>query len=49
MAVQADVGDDDSVARLIREAALTYGGLDLLVVNSGGPPAGTFEALEEEE
>jgi 3-oxoacyl-[acyl-carrier protein] reductase len=25
------------------------GGLDLLVVNSGGPPAGTFESLGEDE
>jgi 3-oxoacyl-[acyl-carrier protein] reductase len=33
----------------VAAAVAQLGGLDLLVVNSGGPPAGTFEALGEDE
>lgn len=42
----ADVSDPASVARLIRNAVDTLGGLDILVINAGGPPAGTFETLD---
>ena len=31
----------------IETAVAGFGGLDLLVVNSGGPPAGRFEDLDE--
>ena len=38
-------GPADAVAAAVRE----LGGLDLLVVNSGGPPPGRFEDLSEED
>jgi 3-oxoacyl-[acyl-carrier protein] reductase len=48
VAVAADLttsdGPGDAAARVIE----TLGGLDGLVVNSGGPPTGTFEQLDEE-
>lgn len=42
----ADVADADAVARLIRHTVETLGGLDVLIINAGGPPAGTFESLD---
>jgi len=33
--------------RLIRETIRAFGGLDILVTNAGGPPAGTFESFDE--
>ncbi|MEO5963875.1 MAG: SDR family oxidoreductase [Candidatus Limnocylindrales bacterium] len=38
-------GPGDTVERAVAE----LGSLDLLVINSGGPPAGTFEEIGEEE
>jgi len=42
-----DVSQVDVPARLVAEAVEALGGLDLLVTNSGGPPAGKFEDLDE--
>lgn len=42
----ADVSDPEAVKRLITNAVDALGGLDILVINAGGPPAGTFEALD---
>jgi 3-oxoacyl-[acyl-carrier protein] reductase len=41
-----DVTDFASVEKLVDNAAAMLGGLDVLVTNAGGPPAGTFEVLE---
>lgn len=41
----ADVSDPSSVVRLVNNAVDTLGGLDILVINAGGPPAGTFETF----
>jgi 3-oxoacyl-[acyl-carrier protein] reductase len=46
-AVAADVSKADEAARAVREAVTRLGGLDVLVTNSGGPPAGLFEQLDE--
>ncbi len=35
IAIQADVGDEDQVTRMVAEAAKQFGGLDLLVNNAG--------------
>ena len=37
----------DGPAAAVTTAVEAFGGLDLLVVNSGGPPAGRFEDLDE--
>jgi 3-oxoacyl-[acyl-carrier protein] reductase len=42
-----DVGKADEVRQSIAAIARHFGGLDILVNNSGGPPAGTFATLKE--
>jgi 3-oxoacyl-[acyl-carrier protein] reductase len=42
-----DVTDPGVPERLVNEAARLLGGLDILVTNAGGPPAGTFESFDE--
>ncbi len=41
-----DVTDFASVEKLIDNAVAMLGGLDVLVTNAGGPPAGTFETFD---
>ena len=41
-----DVSDIDGVGELVGTAAQILGGLDILVANAGGPPAGTFASTE---
>ena len=48
LAVPADLATADGPAAAVTMAAETFGGLDLLVVNSGGPPPGRFEDLDEQ-
>ena len=45
--VVADLSTPDGPASAVGAAVDALGGLDLLVVNSGGPPGGTFDALSE--
>lgn len=47
VAVPADLSTPDGPAGAVAAAVASFGGLDLLVVNSGGPPAGRFEDLTE--
>jgi 3-oxoacyl-[acyl-carrier protein] reductase len=42
-----DVSEPATPDRLIAETVKALGGLDLLVTNAGGPPAGTFESFDE--
>ncbi|HEX6311134.1 MAG TPA: SDR family oxidoreductase [Acidimicrobiia bacterium] len=42
----ADVGTPASAAAFVRAAADALGGVDILVTNAGGPPAGTFATTE---
>lgn len=46
-AVPADLSTAEGPAAAVSGAVVALGGLDLLVVNSGGPPAGRFEDLTE--
>ena len=46
--IVADVGNPLDVERFVNAAAADLRGLDVLVVNAGGPPAGTFEQLPDE-
>ncbi len=43
MVVRADLRVDEDVNRLIEQATMRFGGLDILVTNCGGPPTGKFE------
>jgi 3-oxoacyl-[acyl-carrier protein] reductase len=47
LAVPADLSTADGPAAAVGAAVAGLGGLDLLVVNSGGPPPGRFEELDE--
>jgi 3-oxoacyl-[acyl-carrier protein] reductase len=47
--VVADLANPDGPTAAVEAAVGALGGLDLLVVNSGGPPGGTFEAAGEAE
>lgn len=42
-----DVSDPDLPEQLVSEAVHSLGGLDILVTNAGGPPAGSFESFDE--
>jgi 3-oxoacyl-[acyl-carrier protein] reductase len=45
--IVADLSLPDGPAGAVATAVDRLGGLDLLVVNSGGPPGGTFETVDE--
>ena len=47
LAVVADLSTPDGPAAAVDAAVAAFGGLDLLVVNTGGPPGGTFDTLSE--
>jgi 3-oxoacyl-[acyl-carrier protein] reductase len=47
LAVPADLSTPDGPADAVAAAVEAFGGLDLLVVNSGGPPPGRFDDLDE--
>jgi 3-oxoacyl-[acyl-carrier protein] reductase len=47
--IAADVSKPDDVARLVQSAIDQFGRVDILVTNSGGPPAGPFEAFDLEQ
>ena len=46
-AVPADLATPDGPRQAVEAAVAAFGGLDLLVVNSGGPPPGRFDELDE--
>lgn len=48
-AVAADVSDPDQAARLVKTTVDELGGLEIVVHNAGGPPAGEFLAMSEEQ
>lgn len=46
VALVADVSDASGGAAFVAAAAEALGGVDVLVTNAGGPPAGTFESTD---
>lgn len=44
-----DLQDPEAPAALVDAAAEAFGGLDVLVTNAGGPPAGGFESFSEDQ
>jgi 3-oxoacyl-[acyl-carrier protein] reductase len=42
VAIRADVGTPEGATAFVEQARDALGGLDILVPNAGGPPAGTF-------
>jgi 3-oxoacyl-[acyl-carrier protein] reductase len=47
IAVPGDLGDAQGPQQVLAQVTAALGGLDLLVVNSGGPPSGSFLALSD--
>ena len=46
--IAGDVSDASLEDALIKSAVELLGGLDILITNAGGPPAGSFEIFDEE-
>ncbi|WP_233888797.1 SDR family oxidoreductase [Paraburkholderia flagellata] len=46
-AFAADLTPKGASARLAQDVIARLGGVDVLVVNTGGPPVGTFEAVDD--
>jgi len=49
LAMTADVSRAPQIERLVRATVERYGGIDVLVTNAGGPPAGTFDRFSDDE
>lgn len=49
IALGLDLSTPDGPARAVAETTRQLGGLDLLVVNTGGPPTGRFDEMTEEK
>lgn len=49
LAYQADVSQAESLEQLFTQATQGLGGLDILVCNAGGPPAGGFKDVSEDK
>ncbi|HET9344849.1 MAG TPA: SDR family oxidoreductase [Candidatus Limnocylindrales bacterium] len=47
--IAADLAASDGPASAVRDAVAALGGLDGLLVNSGGPPPGTFAEIGEDD
>jgi 3-oxoacyl-[acyl-carrier protein] reductase len=47
LAIPADLVSATDIARVNERVAAEYGRVDILVNNGGGPPAGTFDALDD--
>jgi 3-oxoacyl-[acyl-carrier protein] reductase len=47
--VQADITKKEDIQNLIQKTVETFHSIDLLVNNAGGPPAGTFETISDED
>jgi 3-oxoacyl-[acyl-carrier protein] reductase len=49
LALAADLARAEEIERVVAAAAERFGGLDVLVHNSGGPPVGQFPELADEQ
>jgi 3-oxoacyl-[acyl-carrier protein] reductase len=49
LAMPADVTRKDDVTALVDRAMKTFGRIDILVANAGGPPRGYFEDMTDEQ
>lgn len=47
--IVADLSKADDIKRVVRDASWTFGGLDILVTNAGGPRSAVFDALTEDD
>ncbi len=47
LALAANVTDHSAAESLISQTVSYFGGLDILITNAGGPPAGSFESFDD--
>ncbi|RME88213.1 MAG: SDR family oxidoreductase [Anaerolineae bacterium] len=47
LGLAGDVTDPDVPENLVQRTVEAFGGLDILVTNAGGPPAGAFESFDD--
>lgn len=48
LAITADVTKAEDITRVVEETVRHFGGVDILINNSGGPTPGTFDTLTDE-
>jgi 3-oxoacyl-[acyl-carrier protein] reductase len=48
LAVPGDARDDAALERAVREASSVFGGVDIVVNNTGGPPAGAITSFDDD-
>jgi 3-oxoacyl-[acyl-carrier protein] reductase len=48
LALEADLGRAEDVARVVEATIARFGALDVLVTNTGGPPSGPFLSLDDQ-
>jgi len=48
LAVKCDMASNDDIRRFVQDAVATFGKLDIVVNNAGGPPMGNFESLNDD-
>lgn len=49
IALAADVRKPEDLSNMVSTAVDHFGGLDILIVNAGGPPPGTFDKLTDQD
>lgn len=48
VAIIGDIAQPEHVENIVHQAANSMNGLDILITNSGGPPAGKFESFDDQ-
>lgn len=49
LALPTDLSQPEAITSLVTNTLNEFGGIDILINNAGGPPAGTFETLPDEQ
>ncbi len=49
LAMEADLANKDDIEKVLKKTLDTYGGIDVLILNAGGPPPGMFDKLVDDQ
>ncbi len=49
LGIPGDLLDAQAPARMMQQVISSFGGIDILITNAGGPPAGSFEKFNDED
>ncbi|MFD1705718.1 SDR family oxidoreductase [Siminovitchia sediminis] len=47
--IKCDITNLDDIQRTVKHTGEVLGGIDILINNAGGPPAGSFESMKDED